>query len=263
MMYFECDGMQLSSIWHCFGNYMHKVDLNQVQKMLKVSRSNVIPINTHRLDQSRSREDLLIGFGDVTFDILSTALDLSQYHIFANINHQTTAASAVEKVKLSSELADCSIVKLEVLTDDLKSSNDAALIEAVSILRSSHPHLCIMPLLSNDPIVAKELESAGCPLLRVMGGPIGSGVGLPDEDAFTQCCSLNVPIVLDGGVGNVVHYLRARDLGAAGCLVNSMLFETEREPYEVLGDFVDHAERALGLERAARDSSYNTPVSLS
>lgn len=262
MMYFECDGMQLSSIWHCFGNYMHKVDLNQVQKMLEASRSNVIPINTHRLDRSKSREDLLIGFGDVTFDKLSTIIDLSQYYIFANINHQTTAAAAVEKVKLSAELADCSIIKLEVLRDDLKSSNDAALIDAVSMLRTSHPHLCIMPLLSNDPIVAQELESAGCPLLRVMGGPIGSGVGLPDEDAFAKCCSLDLPIVLDGGVGHVAHYLRAHELGAAGCLVNSMLFETDREPYEVLRDFVDHAEHLLGVQHIALDNSHQPPVPL-
>lgn len=261
-MYFDCNGMRLSSIWHCFGNYMHKVDLIQVEKMLKASRSNVIPVNTHRLDKSMNRKDLLIGFGDVTFDILSDAINMSQYFVFSNINHQTTASSAVEKVKLSNNLASLSIIKLEVLTDDLKSSNDSALIEAVSILRSSHPDLCIMPLHSNDPIVAKELASAGCPLLRVMGGPIGSGVGVLDEDAFAQCCSLDVPIVLDGGVGNVAHYLRAHQLGATGCLVNSMLFETEREPYQVLGDFVDHAVRAVSLEQGASDGAPQTPMSL-
>lgn len=261
-MYFECNGMQLSTIWHCFGNYMHKVDLTQVQKMLNASDSNVIPINTHNLGQSKNREDLLIGFGSVTFDMLCDAIDISQHYIFSNINHQTTSVSALEKVKISNELAGLSIIKLEVLTDDLKSSNDVALIKAVSILRSSHPELCIMPLHSNDPIVAQELASAGCPLLRVMGGPIGSGVGILDEDAFAQCCSLDVPIVLDGGVGDVAHYLRAHQLGATGCLVNSMLFETEREPYEVLGDFVDNAVRAISLERGASDGASQKPTSL-
>jgi thiazole synthase len=265
MKYFECDGMQLSSIWHCFGNYMHKVDLDQVLKMLAASRSNVIPVNTHLLDRSKSRDHLLIGFGDVTFDVLSAALDMSQYYIFANINHQTTAASAVEKVKLCSDLAGFSIVKLEVLSDDLKTSNDAALINAVAVLREQRPDLCIMPLHSNDPIVAKELASAGCPLLRVMGGPIGSGVGLPDEDAFAQCCSINVPIVLDGGVGSVEHYSRASQLGAAGCLVNSMLFETAREPYEVLEEFVQNALRETSAVNdtkgsETRDSAPSTYV---
>jgi thiazole synthase len=247
MMYFECDGMKLSSIWHCFGNYMHKVDLHQVQKMLLASGSNVIPINTHTLDKSKSKDDLKIGFGDVTFDKLCSVLDTSAYHLFANINHQTTAESAVEKVKLCVDLTGFSIIKLEVLTDDLRSSNDRALIDAVTMLRTSHPDLCIMPLHSNDPIVAKELRGAGCPLLRVMGGPIGSGVGIPDEDAFAQCCALDVPIVLDGGVGSVEHYLRASELGAVGCLVNSMLFETGREPDEVLGEFVAQSLHAMGV----------------
>lgn len=248
MNYFECDGMQLSTMWHCFGNYMHKVDLDQVLRMLDASRSNVIPVNTHLLDQSRSRDDLLIGFGDVTFDALSAAIDMSRYYVFANINHQTTAADAVEKVKLCSEVAGLSIIKLEVLNDDLKTSNDAALIDAVARLNAERPDLCVMPLHSNDPVVARELASAGCPLLRVMGGPIGSGAGIAHEDAFAECCAIDVPIVLDGGVGSVAHFLRASALGAAGCLVNSMLFETRQQPYEVLRDFVDQA-----LEETATD----------
>ncbi len=243
MKYFECDGMQLSTIWHCFGNYMHKVDLDQVLKMLAASRSNVIPVNTHLLGQSRSRDDLLIGFGDVTYDALMSSIDGSGYHIFANINHQTTAADAVEKVKLCCDLAGLSIVKMEVLSEDLKTSNDTALIDAVVALREERPDLCIMPLHSSDPVVAKELADAGCPLLRVMGGPIGSRAGLMDEGAFAECCEVNVPIVLDGGIGRVEHYLRAHELGAAGCLVNSMLFDTELQPFEVLGDFVDRALR--------------------
>jgi thiazole synthase len=254
--------MNLSSIWHCFGNYMHKVDLNQVQKMLIASGSNVIPINTHNLNGEMDRDSLLVGFGDVTFDRLSSSIDISKYYLFANINHQTNTEAAVEKTLLSVDMLDISIVKLEVLTDDLKSSNDSALIDAVSILHSRRPDLCIMPLHSNDPIVAAELASAGCPLLRVMGGPIGSGVGIADEDAFASCCSLGIPVVLDGGVGHVAHYLRAHELGASGCLVNSMLFETEREPYQELGDFVDHALRALAVEQSTPGGVTRSQASL-
>jgi thiazole synthase len=92
-------------------------------------------------------------------------------------------------------------------------------------------------------VVAKELVDAGCPLLRVMGGPIGSGAGIADEAAFAECCNLGVPVVLDGGIGAVEDYLTARRLGAAGCLVNSMLFEQGLPPSKVLGDFVERALR--------------------
>jgi thiazole synthase len=222
---------------------MHRVDLEQVLKMLSASGTNVIPVNTHLLDAGGRREDLLIGFGNVTLDGLAAARDVSKYILMVNVNHQTSAAAAVDKTLLAADMTGIKTIKLEVLSENLKNSNDSALIEAVRILRTRRPDLRIMPLHSNDPAVAKELANAGCPLLRVMGGPIGSGAGIIDEPAFEACCRLGVPVVLDGGVGDAGDYRLATRLGASGCLVNSMLFEREREPYEVLGDFVESALR--------------------
>lgn len=243
MRYFNCDGLSLATIWHCFGNYMHRVDLQQVLAMLDASGTNVIPVNTHKLDAAKRRGDLLIGFGNVTFDGLAAAKDISRYILMVNVNHQTAASTAVDKTLLAADLTGIETIKLEVLSEDLKNSNDAALVEAVQTLRARRPDLRIMPLHSNDPAVAKDLVEAGCPLLRVMGGSIGSGAGIIDEASFEACCRLGVPVVLDGGVGDADDYLAATRLGAAGCLVNSMLFERGREPDEVLGDFVETALR--------------------
>jgi thiazole synthase len=233
----------MAAIWHCFGNYMHRVDLGEVLAMLEASGTNVVPVNTHELDSRMRPEDLRIGFGSVSYAALAAAHDLSPYILMANINHQTSAAAAVEKTLLAVEMTGIATIKLEVLSDDLSRSNDAALIDAVRTLRQRRPDLRIMPLLSNDPIVAKELADAGCPLLRVMGGPIGSGTGIADEAAFAKCCNLGVPVVLDGGIGAVEDYLAARRLGAAGCLVNSMLFDQGVPPSRVLRDFVEGALR--------------------
>jgi thiazole synthase len=239
--YFDCDGLRMAAIWHCFGNYMHRVDLNEVLNMLEASGTNVVPVNTHELDSDRRPEDLRIGFGTVTYDELAAACDLSRYILMANINHQTSADAAVEKTIVAAEMTGIPSIKLEVLSEDLRSSNDGELISAVQRLRERRPDLRIMPLHSNDPVVAKELVAAGCPLLRVMGGAIGSGVGIVDEASFADCCRLGVPVVLDGGIGTVDHYFAARRLGAAGCLVNSMLFDQGRPPHEVLRDFVERA----------------------
>lgn len=211
--------------------------------MLEASGTNVVPVNTHQLDARMQPEDLRIGFGSVTYAALAAARDLSRYILMANINHQISADAAVEKTLFAVEMTGISTIKLEVLSDSLSTSNDAALVDAVRILRQRRPDLRIMPLLSNDPVVAKELVDAGCPLLRVMGGPIGSGAGIADEAAFAECCSLGVPVVLDGGIGAVEDYLAARRLGAAGCLVNSMLFEHGLPPSKVLRDFVERALR--------------------
>ena len=243
MIYFDCDGLTMSAIWHCFGNYMHRVDLDEVLAMLAASGTNVVPVNTHELDSRLRPEDLRIGFGSVSYAALAAAHDLSSYILMANINHQTSVEAAVDKTLFAVDMTGIVTIKLEVLTDDLSRSNDVALIDAVQKLRQRRPDLRIMPLLSNDPAVAKDLVDAGCPLLRVMGGPIGSGSGITDATAFADCCALGVPVVLDGGIGAVEDYLTARRLGAAGCLVNSMLFEKGVPPNMVLRDFVERALR--------------------
>lgn len=243
MIFYDCDGLRMSEIWHCFGNYMHRVDLDEVLAMLEASGTNVVPVNTHELDPRMRPEDLRIGFGSVSYAALAAARDLSNYILMANINHQTSAAAAVEKTLFAVQMTGIETIKLEVLSDNLSTSNDAALVEAVRTLRQRRPDLRIMPLLSNDPTVARELIDAGCPLLRVMGGPIGSGSGIADEAAFAQCCDLGVPVVLDGGIGSVDDYVTARHLGATGCLVNSMLFEQGLPPSAVLRDFVQRALR--------------------
>lgn len=58
---FTCVGYNLSKIWHCFGNYMNEVDLDTIINMLSASKTNVIPVNTHRVHKDSGREDLLIN----------------------------------------------------------------------------------------------------------------------------------------------------------------------------------------------------------
>jgi thiazole synthase len=242
---FSCAGLNMTRIWHCFGNYMHTVDLNTVLRMLDASKTNVLPINTHRLKSLGQRDGLVIGFGDVTYDRLAAARDVRGLVKMVNINHQTSAAAAVAKTMLAVEMTGETVIKLEVLNPDMKTSNDDALIEATAELKRRNERLTVMPLLSNDLRTAKRLVGLGCPLLRVMGGGIGSGSGIADPATFGAICKLGVPVVLDGGVGRPSDLDQAIELGAEGALVNSMLFEDERAPDEVLGWFLSKVQPAL------------------
>lgn len=235
----------MTRIWHCFGNSMHTVDLALVRRMLHASESNVLPVNTHALSALNGRDGLIIGFGDVTFDRLRDAVPMESLVLMLNVNHQTTAAAAVDKTLRGCDLSGIDIVKLEVLSDDHKTSNNAALLEAVAVIREKRPDLIIMPLLGANLETAAALVELGCPLLRVMGSPIGSGEGIRDEKAFSAICGLTAPVILDGGVGSVEDYRQALALGADGCLVNSMLFACAATPDEVLRRFVDDASERV------------------
>jgi len=242
---FDVAGVRMTRIWHCFGNYMHQVDIETVLAMLSASQTNVLPINTHQLDQVSGRKGLLIGFGGVHFDEVAQRIGTDDMVIMLNINHQTTARASVEKTRLAHALTGERVVKLEVLNTDLRTSNNAELIEAVKELRAALPELIIMPLLHNDYASAQTLVELGCPLLRVMGSGIGDGKGIVDAQEFERICTLPVPVVLDGGVRDADDYAHAHRLGAAGCLINSALFENGTKPEKRLAQFLSESNTFL------------------
>lgn len=242
----QLDNLSLSRLWHCFGTERHRVPMDLVLRLLDTSKTNVLPINTHRLDASRKRDALEHGFGGVTYDGLHGHRDLGAYVKMLNINLRTSPAAAVEAAKIAFGMTGERVLKLEVLEPRLRQSQDLAVVEAARILRSWEPSLVILPLLSTNPDAARAAVDAGCPLIRIMGSSIGSRAGIEDEPGFAEICSLPVPVVLDGGIGRPAHLERAFALGAQGALVNSVLFDDGREPVEVMSEFAETAIRVFG-----------------
>jgi thiazole synthase len=244
---FQVAGLNMSRIWHCFGNYMHQVDLNTVLNMLAASQTNVLPINTHKLSESSGKNGLHIGFGDVQLNALAASTHIDQMILMLNINHQQSAQAAIHKTKLAHALTGELVVKLEVLNADLKTSNDNELIEAAKKLREDLPALILMPLISNDYQTASTLVNLGCPLLRVMGSAIGDAQGILDATSFAKICNLPVPVFLDGGVRNASDFAHAQQLGAQGCLVNSALFAPGLVPEQALAEFLLQSQSVFNL----------------
>ena len=239
--------VRLTSFWHCFGTERHRADLDTVVGLLRASGTNVLPINTHRLDEGRRRDALEHGFAGVAYDEVGERIDVSAYVKMVNVNLRTTADEAVRIAKLAVDMTGERVIKLEVLTPDLRSSRDDQVVEAAERLIEWDASLVVLPLLSNDHGAAQRAVDVGCPLLRVMGSPIGARAGILDAATFAKTCELPVPVVLDGGVGTVDHVRDAAAAGAAGILVNSVLFDDGRPPVEVMTDFREAAESHFGM----------------
>ncbi|MCS7475522.1 thiazole biosynthesis family protein [Umezawaea endophytica] len=239
--------VRLTSFWHCFGTERHRADLDTVVGLLRASGTNVLPINTHRLDESRRRDALEHGFAGVGYDEVGERVDVSAYVKMVNVNLRTSADEAVRVAKLAVDMTGERVIKLEVLTPDLRSSRDDEVVEAARRLIEWDPSLIVLPLLSNDHEAARGAVDVGCPLLRVMGSAIGARAGILDTATFVKTCELPVPVVLDGGVGTVDHVRDAAAAGAAGILVNSVLFDDGRPPVTVMEDFREAAESHFGV----------------
>lgn len=244
---FSCNGLTFSPIWHCFGNYMHRASLETIQQLLDESGSNVLPINTHRLDAGAGRGMLQIGFAGVTYDELREERPGVEGMIkMLNINHQISADEAVARARRAVEITGERILKLEVLTHDLRHSCDEALVEAVWQLTAWDPSLMILPLHSSHLDTALTLVDMGCPVLRVMGSPIGSMAGILDPAAVEHICErTGVPVVLDGGIDSADTAEKAFSMGVRGVLVNSMLFGQDAPPPMVMREFRQRLEPIL------------------
>jgi thiazole synthase len=246
--YFVGAGLLMKRLWHCFGNERDHIGIDGILELLRISETNVLPINTHRLTLRKNRAGLVMGYGDVTYDALRNVLDVTSYIRMLNINLAGNSREAVERARCAHQLTGERVLKLEVLDVRRRTSNDDALIEAVTELNEGNEEFVIMPLVSANVAAARKLVELGCPVLRVMGSPIGSGSGITAPADLRACCRLGVPVVLDGGVGNVADYHMAMHCGAQGVLINSMLFAKSSPPADIMRNFVSSIHKSTSVK---------------
>jgi thiazole synthase len=145
-----------------------------------------------------------------------------------------TAAEAVLTAKLAREAFETDWVKLEVIGDE-----DTLLPDAVELLQAAE-QLCddgfvVLPYSTDDPVLARRLEQAGCAAVMPLGSPIGSGLGIRNPHNIALIAeSCSVPVILDAGIGTASDVTVAMELGCDGVLVATAITRC-REPVRMAG----------------------------
>jgi thiazole synthase len=81
---------------------------------------------------------------------------------------------------------------------------------------------------SDDPIAAKQLESAGAVAVMPLGAPIGSGLGIQNRVMIRLIVEgASVPVLVDAGVGTASDAAVAMELGCDGVLMNTAIAEAK------------------------------------
>ncbi len=235
-----------NALMHCFGTRTTPpVDAPTAARMLIASGLHEVPVNTHCIDEVDDWRDLPLGFGSASWRTVSNILNLSSHTPIWNINHAATAAEAIARTTAVLRLGGRQPIKLEVLDTSRRWSDDSAVVAAVAALREQDSALDVWPLVSPDPVTFSMLQRLGCRLVRVMGSPIGSGLGLATEHMPSVLAVLaarkNETLMLDGGVGEWQHVENAFRLGFDRVLLNSCLFGKHSAPDELLQDWCARA----------------------
>jgi thiazole synthase len=138
-----------------------------------------------------------------------------------------TAVEAVRLARLAREAFGTGWVKLEVIGDE-----DTLLPDAVELLAAARELVddgfTVLPYTTDDPVLARRLADAGCAAVMPLGAPIGSGMGIrnPYNIALIRE-AVQVPVILDAGVGTASDAALAMELGCDGVLLASAVTRAE------------------------------------
>jgi len=139
-----------------------------------------------------------------------------------------TAEEAITTFRLMREATGIDIIKLEVIGDAKKTLYPDVIetIKACEVLKKDG--FTIMAYTSDDPIIAKKLEDAGADAIMPLAAPIGSGLGIQNRYniAFIKD-AVNVPIIVDAGLGCASDVAEAMELGADGILANTAIAQAQ------------------------------------
>jgi thiazole synthase len=134
-----------------------------------------------------------------------------------------TARDAVTTAHLAREAFDTDWIKLEVIGDE-----DTLLPDAPELLLAAEQLVddgfVVLPYTTDDPVLARRLVDVGCAAVMPLGSPIGSGMGIrnPYNIALIRE-AVDVPVVLDAGVGTASDAALAMELGCDAVMAASAI----------------------------------------
>jgi thiazole synthase len=150
-----------------------------------------------------------------------------------------TAREAVKTACLARELFETSLIKLEVIGDEVNLQPDPfGLMEAaVELVRLGFQ---VLPYCTEDWVLCRRLLDAGCEVLMPWAAPIGTGQGPRNPRALRELRERapQVPLIMDAGIGLPSHACQAMEWGFDGILLNTAV-SCALEPIKMAGAFAD------------------------
>ncbi|MGE5094651.1 MAG: thiazole synthase [Betaproteobacteria bacterium] len=195
-------------------------DFDETRRAIEASGAEIVTVAIRRtnIGQNAGEPNLL--------DVLPA----SRYTILPNTAGCYTAQDAVRTLRLARELLDghC-LVKLEVLGDaqSLYPNMPETLAAAKTLVADGFQ---VMAYCSDDPILARELEQIGCVAVMPLASLIGSGMGIINPWNLQIIIDrVNVPVLVDAGIGTASDAAIAMELGCDGVLMNTAIAKA-RDP---------------------------------
>jgi len=179
---------------------------------IRASGAEMVTVAVRRVDLDRSKDEGILHH-----------LSPEEFFLLANTAGCYTAEDAVRYARLARAAGFNEWVKLEVIGDEATLLPDvAATLEAARTLTGEG--FKVMAYTNDDLITALRLEDAGCVAVMPLASPIGSGLGVVNPYFIREIKRrLEVPVIVDAGVGTASDACVTMEQGVDGVLMNTAL----------------------------------------
>ncbi len=209
---------------------------------LDASGAEIVTVALRRIDVHRGsrRPDDILSF-----------IDRGRIQLLPNTSGARNAKEAVFLARLAREAGLGDWLKLEVIPDvQYLLPDPIETLEAARIL--TQEGFTVFPYMHADPVLAKKLVDAGCPVVMPLAAPIGSNRGLKMKEAIRIIIEqATVPVVVDAGLGAPSHACEAMEMGADAVLVNTAI-ATAEDPVLMAAAFKSAVEAGRSAFLAGR-----------
>jgi thiazole synthase len=181
---------------------------------IDASGAEVVTVAVRRVDLDRTKEEGILHH-----------LDPRRHLLLPNTAGCYTATDAIRYARLARAAGFTDWVKLEVIGDPetLLPDVEATLAAARELVADG---FTVLAYTNDDLITALRLEEAGCAAVMPLASPIGSGLGLVNPYNVRLIKSrLQVPVIVDAGVGTASDAALTMEQGVDGILMNTAIAE--------------------------------------
>lgn len=143
--------------------------------------------------------------------------------LMPNTSGARNAEEAVRIANLARASGCGSFIKIEVISDNryLLPDNMETIKATEMLVRDG---FTVLPYMNPDLMDARRLRDAGAAAVMPLGSPIGTNKGLKTREMVKILIDeINLPVVVDAGIGKPSEACEAMELGAAAVLVNTAI----------------------------------------
>lgn len=174
------------------------------------SGSQVITVALRRVDLANPRSNVLAHIPP-------------HMRLLPNTSGARTAEEAVRIARLAQAAGCGNWIKIEVISDSRFLLPDGyATARATETLAKEG--FVVLPYMNPDLYVARDLVNAGAAAVMPLGAPIGTNRGLRTAEMIGVLIEeIDLPVIVDAGIGKPSQACEAMEMGAAACLVNTAI----------------------------------------